>query len=85
MFDLLGDKEIAEKVKLTTSWVRKQRLMRRQGKKHSFTVDPVMVGNVPRYRQEEVQSWIEMLPDGRGPGPWRRRDGFMMIKSEAKP
>ena len=54
-----NDKEIATQLKLSLSWVRKQRFLRRHGKEHVFTVDPVMIGSVPRYRHEDVQAWIE--------------------------
>ncbi len=56
-----NDKEIATQLRLSLSWVRKQRWLRRHGKEHVFTVDPVMIGAVPRYRHEDVQSWIDGL------------------------
>lgn len=56
-----SDREIASQLRMSVSWVRKQRWLRRHGDDHVFTVDPVMIGKTPRYRQGDVLSWIEGL------------------------
>ena len=58
-----SDKEIASALRMSVSWVRKQRWLRRHGEVHVFTVDPVMIGTAPRYRRGDIQSWIEGLDD----------------------
>ena len=61
-----SDKEIASELRMSVSWVRKQRWLRRRGEEHVFTVDPVMIGKTPRYRQGDVIGWIEGLEPGDG-------------------
>ena len=56
-----NDKDIASELRMSVSWVRKQRWLRRHGADHVFAVDPVMIGKTPRYRQGDVQSWIDAL------------------------
>lgn len=70
MSAFLNDKDIASELCLSLGWVRKQRWLRRHGKKHTFTVDPVMIGSVPRYRSQDVQEWIDAL---NGPREGERR------------
>ena len=60
-----SDKEIASELRMSVSWVRKQRWLRRRGEEHVFAVDPVMIGKTPRYRHNDVQSWIEGLEEPR--------------------
>lgn len=60
-----SDKEIASELRMSVSWVRKQRWLRRRGEEHVFTLDPVMIGKTPRYRHSDVQSWIEGLEEPR--------------------
>lgn len=57
----LSDAEIADELKMSRSWVRKQRWLRRKGDEHVLTLDPVMIGSVPRYRTDEVEAWIDRL------------------------
>lgn len=59
---LLNDAEIAGLIRLSVSWVRQQRFLRRHGRPHALTVDPVLIGTAPRYRRDEVMAWIEGLP-----------------------
>ena len=61
MTTFINDKDIASELCMSRSWVRKQRWLRRHEKEHVFTVDPVMIGSVPRYRYGEVQAWMEAL------------------------
>ena len=62
----LNDAEIAGELKMSRSWVRKQRWLRRKGDEHVLTLDPVMIGSVPRYRTDEVDAWIDGLGGLRG-------------------
>ena len=56
-----NDKEIATELRMSVSWVRKQRWLRRHGQEHVLTIDPVMIGKTPRYQCEVVMSWFEEL------------------------
>ena len=56
-----NDKRIAAELKMSVSWVRKQRWLRRHGNDHVFDVEPVMIGKVPRYRHSDIQEWIDNL------------------------
>jgi hypothetical protein len=58
-----SDRDIATELRMSVSWVRKQRWLRRHGKDHVFAVDPVLIGNIPRYRQSDVQNWMDGLKD----------------------
>ena len=55
------DKQIADILSLSRSWVRKQRWLRRHGHPHVLTLDPVMIGSVPRYCVEDVEAWLLSL------------------------
>jgi len=70
MSAFLNDADIASELCLSLSWVRKQRWLRRHEMEHVFTVDPVMIGSVPRYRNDDVQAWMEGL---QAPGENERR------------
>jgi hypothetical protein len=59
-----SDKEIASMLCKSRSWVRTQRLLRRQGKEHLLDLDPVMIGKSPRYRKVDVDRFIAELPAG---------------------
>ena len=67
MFDpkqaLLNDKEVAQAISLSASWVRKQRFLRKLGHPHALTVDPIMIGKSPRYEREAIESWITNLKE----------------------
>ena len=58
---LISDADIAGMLGMSRSWVRKERLNRRRGLPHTLTIDPVMIGSVPRYRQSEVMDWVASL------------------------
>ena len=60
---LIDDRRVAELVCLSRSWVRQQRLRRRRGLPHAFTIDPVIIGSIPRYPLDEVYEWIRNLRD----------------------
>lgn len=61
---LICDKEVARLIGMSPSWIRVQRWKRRKGVEHTFTVDPVLIGTSPRYRAEDVNSWIDSLNTG---------------------
>jgi hypothetical protein len=58
---LADDKEVADRLSLSKSWVRGQRHKRRNGEPHAFDIDPVMIGTSPRYRVEDVEAFIASL------------------------
>lgn len=58
---LLTDNQVASLLKLSVAWMRKQRHLRKVGKPHILTIDPVFIGDVPRYRSSEVKNWLESL------------------------
>lgn len=58
---LIGDREIADLLSLSQSWVRVQRYKRRHKLPHLLTIDPVLIGSVPRYRIDDVNNWIKAL------------------------
>lgn len=58
---LLNDQQVSEIVNLSVAWVRKQRYLRKKSEPHSFTVDAINVGNVPRYKMSQIQQWLGNL------------------------
>lgn len=58
---LLNDKAVARLISMSPSWVRGQRMKRRRGQAHSFTVDAVLIGGSPRYQREAVSAWLAQL------------------------
>ncbi len=58
---LLTDNQVASLLNLSTSWMRKQRHLRKVGKPHVLTVDPVFIGSIPRYRSSEIKNWLANL------------------------
>ena len=58
MDGLLCDLDIAALLRMSRSWVRKQRMLRRAGLPHVLAVDPVMIGKCPRYRRAELETWL---------------------------
>ena len=58
MTPLYSDADLAALLKMSRSWVRKQRMLRRAGLPHVLTVDPVMIGKCPRYRRAEIETWL---------------------------
>lgn len=61
----MDDLDISRQVRLSRSWVRKQRLLRRNGLPHSLTIDSVNIGRCPRYRAEDVKAWLLSLTPSR--------------------
>jgi predicted DNA-binding transcriptional regulator AlpA len=59
---LLRDREVAETLAVSRSTIRKQRFDRRRGAPHWFTLDPIMIGSVPRYRASDVEAWLASQP-----------------------
>lgn len=58
---LLTDATLAEMLSVSLAWVRKQRYLRRKGEPHTLTVDPVLVGDMPRYRIQDINTWLAGL------------------------
>lgn len=56
-----NDKRLAERLDLSTSWVRKQRWLRRHGEEHVLNIDPIMIGVSPRYKIADIEAWLESL------------------------
>jgi hypothetical protein len=56
---LWSDRDLASFLRMSGSWVRKQRMLRRAGEPHVLTVDPIMVGSSPRYRVSAIAAWLE--------------------------
>ena len=56
---LLSDGAVACALAISPATIRQQRFRRRHRLPHWFSVDPVMIGSVPRYRVEDVQAWLD--------------------------
>ncbi len=56
---LLADIAVARALSISPATIRQQRFRRRHEMPHWFTIDPVMIGSVPRYRASEVHAWLE--------------------------
>jgi hypothetical protein len=59
--NLINDHKVAKMLSISPEWVRNQRWRRRRGLEHVLTVEPVMIGRSPRYRIEDVETWIAEL------------------------
>lgn len=55
------DKDIARRLNLSASWVRGQRMKRRQGQPHILTIDPRCIGGAVRYVVSEVEAFIASI------------------------
>ena len=55
---LVDDAYIANQLSFSRGWVRKQRFNRRHGLPHVLTIDPVLIGNEPRYRLKDFLDWL---------------------------
>jgi predicted DNA-binding transcriptional regulator AlpA len=55
---LYADRDLAARLRISRSWIRKQRMYRKNGLPHCLTIDPVMIGSVPRYRASDIESWL---------------------------
>ena len=62
---LLADADIANHLRVSRSWVRKQRFNRRHDLPHVLDIDPVMIGSLPRYRASDMTRWLAKLTGGR--------------------
>jgi len=58
---LMTDRDIAKRLSFSESWVRQQRSNRRHGRPHVLALDPVYVGDSPRYPREEFEAWLHSL------------------------
>jgi predicted DNA-binding transcriptional regulator AlpA len=59
---LLRDKQIADILSVSSSWVRKERFNRRKGNAHVLDIDPVMIGSAPRYQLSAIEDWLKRQP-----------------------
>jgi len=66
MTKLLSDADVSQMLRMSRSWVRKERFNRKHGFPHTLNIEPVFIGSVPRYPEEEVFTWIENIKSGRG-------------------
>lgn len=62
---LLDDRDIGRLLNFSDSWVRQQRRNRRLGLKHALTLDPVMVGDHPRYDPAAFARFMQDLKAGK--------------------
>ncbi len=58
-FGLIDDEYIAKYLRVSRSWIRKQRFRRRHALSHIFNVDPIYIGSLPRYSLQEVLAWVQ--------------------------
>ncbi|PZO78697.1 MAG: hypothetical protein DI626_11835 [Micavibrio aeruginosavorus] len=63
----LKDKEIANDLGMSVSWVRVQRHLRVKGLAHVFEVEPVYIGRSPRYPREAYEAWKTGMKGGEQP------------------
>ena len=56
-----NDRDIAQRLNLSPSWVRGQRHKRSHGLPHILTLDPRYIGSCPRYVAVEVESFIAAI------------------------
>lgn len=56
--NLLSDKDVAKLLSVSPSWVKCQRYKRKKGLDHTLNVPPVFIGTMPRYRQEDIDKWL---------------------------
>jgi predicted DNA-binding transcriptional regulator AlpA len=55
---LYADSDLAARLRISRSWIRKQRMYRKNGLPHCLTIDPVMIGSAPRYKASDVETWL---------------------------
>jgi predicted DNA-binding transcriptional regulator AlpA len=65
---LISDGEVAQRLAVSRSWVRKQRFLKRHHLPHVFSLEPVMVGSMPRYRPGDLNQWVGSLGTPKGGG-----------------
>jgi hypothetical protein len=56
---LYSDSDLASILRMSRSWIRKQRMLRRAGQPHVLTIDPIMIGSCPRYWPVDIKAWLE--------------------------
>jgi hypothetical protein len=59
--EFYNDRDIAQRLKFSTSWVRVQRHRRARGLPHIFNVEPRYIGASPRYVAEEVEAFFASI------------------------
>ena len=59
--NLLDDGDIASRLSVSRSWVRKQRFLRNHNQDHILKIDPIYIGSMPRYRESDVTNWLSSI------------------------
>ncbi len=57
----LRDKDLANILNVSSSWIRKERRLRNLGQDHVLTIDAAYVGSAPRYKKSDVDGWLATL------------------------
>ena len=65
--EFYNDRDIAQRMKFSVSWVRVQRYLRKHGLPHVFKVDPCYIGSSPRYVVEVVDAFLKSIADQGAP------------------
>lgn len=60
---LWTDQEVANHIGMSTSWVRVQRMKRRNNEDHILNIDPILLGSAVRYRRHDIEQWANALPN----------------------
>lgn len=55
------DKDIAQKLSMSTAWVRGQRHKRKKGLPHFLQVDARYIGSCPRYVAGEIEAFVAAI------------------------
>lgn len=55
----VDDKWIASRISMKISTIRSQRFKRLHSQDHWLTIDPVYIGNKPRYRLGDIFTWLQ--------------------------
>ena len=61
--ELITDADVARLMGMSVSWVRSQRDKRKKGLEHALRIDPVYLGNRPRYRMARLINLIRAADD----------------------
>ena len=59
---LVGDDEVANRLSMSRSWVRRQRSKRRKRQPHVLAIDPIKIGERSvRYLEAELDALVDQL------------------------
>ena len=56
---LITDRDLANAISMSASWVRKQRWLRKHRYPHILDIDAITIGSAVRYRTNDVMAWME--------------------------